>query len=219
MLKENPRENEEELKKQVKELQQQLQKAIQEKKEYEEQYYKNIILNLIIKRYSKCINEKEIKTIEGLKALIQPNNPKIVELKNSIVADTKTDKIKQAYEIIFEKVKSVSSLGVNFWMTIEEMIETGIADYEDKAILLCSLLKALEIDSKIAIAELNDGSNKPFILIEEGEESLLLDPNLKHNFNKYKGTIEELIKNYEENSQKISRFLYKFDNQEYEELI
>ncbi len=219
ILKESPAQSQEELKKQVEELKQELQKALEEKKGYEEQHYKNIILNLVIKRYSKCINEKEIKTIEDLKALVQPSNSEVLKIASSLKGQTKQEKAKQAYEKIVKEIKSVPSLGINFWMTIEEMLETKIADYEDKAILLCSVLKAIGEEAEIAIAELNDGSNKPFILIKKEEEYLMLDPNTFHEFEKYKGNLKTLVEKYEENSKKITRFLYKFNNTTYEELI
>ena len=213
-------EQEQQLEKQVQELKQQKEELEKQLQECKQEQLKSRIREIIIRRYSKYINEKEIKTIEDLKSRIQPDNKEVQEIISSFQNQDKEELIKQAYYFVATQITSLPSIGINFWMSIEEIIENKAADYEDKAILLCSILKAIGAKAQIAIAELNDSSNKPFILIQQQENNyLLLDPNKKHEFGKYKGTLKELAEKYEENNQKISRFLYKFDNQEYEELI
>jgi len=219
-------EKKEELKKeesQIKELNQEIEELKKQLKQQEQEHYKNIILNLIIKKYSDYINEHEIKTIEDLKQAVQPQNQKIEELIKQFNSPTQTLKpieiAKKAYEFVVTEIKTIPSLGINFWMSIKEVLENKIADNEDKAILLCSLIKSTGLNSEIAIVELNEGSNKPFVLIKKPEEKYtLLDINFQHEFTKYEGTLEELKNNYEENNQKISRFLYKFNDEKYEEL-
>ncbi len=214
---------EEEVKKKLEEKTKQLEEKIEELnnqlQECKQEELKSKIRGLIIKRYSNYINEKEIKTIDELKSLVQPQNQVIQQLIKNFQAETKEEKIKKAYEFVAKQITSLPSVGVNFWMTIEEILENKAADYEDKAILLCSILKAMDFKAQIAIAELNDGSNKPFILIQQNEKYLMLDPNNFHEHNKYTGDIKQLAEQYFENNQRISRFLYKFDNQQYEELI
>ena len=221
-------EKKEEIQQQLLEKTKQQEQEIKELKEKlkkrEQEHYENLILHLIIKKYSACINEHEIKTIEDLKQAIQPHNPEIIELISRFQQESPNSSsfkiAEKAYEFVATEIRTVPLLGINFWMSIKEILENRIADNEDKAILLCSLIKSVGLEAEVAIAELNEGSNKPFVLIKKEEgKHVLLDINFKHDFEKYEGTLEELKSNYEENNQRISRFLYKFNNEKYEELI
>ena len=184
----------------------------------DDNYYKNIVLTMLAKRYADYINEHEIKTVQALKDSIQPDNNVVIDLIHTFSSTDHLKAASQAYDFITKNIKSVPSTGVNFWMSIEEMMENKVADYEDKAILLCSVLRAVDLDSWVMVTELQNGSNRPFVVIYKDENIILLDPNSQHDFLQYSGKFEEVLKTYFEKGSRISRPLYKFNEKDYEEL-
>ncbi|MEM0372737.1 MAG: hypothetical protein QXO69_02790 [archaeon] len=195
------------------------------KEKMNEYYHKNLLYALLVKRYADYIEEREAKTIQDLKEMIQPYSAPVAELAEKIkesIQDYSPEKdilkaCEKAYAFITENIHSVPSLGVSFWMGVKETLENGVADYEDKAILLCSLFKALGADSSIGIAELSDGSNRPVVFIKTRYSEVMLDPNEKHNFLEFAGKRADALRKYSLNGKTITKILYEFDDKEYKE--
>jgi hypothetical protein len=189
------------------------------KEKMEEYYHKLLLYELLVSKYEEPIKEKETKTIPELRELVQPQNEAVKEIAERIRKETDPEShLLEACEKamrLTDNVHSVPSLGVPFWISIEEMLENSVADYEDKAILLCSILRNLGADASILIAELNDGSTRPLLLVPLDEKVLLIDPNTKHDFYRYFDTRGIVFEEYKYNDNKISRILYEFNDKNY----
>ena len=191
----------------------------------EEYYHKNLLFDLLVKRYGKYIEEHETKTIQDLKELVQPRNTNVVEIVNKITSEIPEyspqkdlpKAAEKAYKFVVENIHSVPSLGVNFWMSIREVLDNYVADYEDKAILLCSLFRALGAEASVGITEFTDGSNRPLVFLKFKEYEVLCDPNEAHEFSEYAGSRDEIIRLYTINGKTITKILYEFDDKDYKE--
>lgn len=73
--------------------------------------------------------------------------------------------------------------------------------------------------AEVIIAELDNLRTHSFVITELNGEFLLLDPTQEMEFEKYRGTKIEVIKNYEYQKQKIKRFLYRFNSTKYEQFL
>ncbi len=205
------------------ELKKSLEKA---KKRMEEYYHKILLLQTIIDRYADKIETEEARTIQQVKESVQPKNKKVLEVCEIITSeipeyDPKRDLLKAcqlAYERVSERIASVKGPGITFWMTIDEILDKRIADYEDKAILLCSVLRALGADASVLILQMSDGANFPVVELRHGEKVYWLDPNHPHEFNKYSaGSREEVMKEFSAEGAKPVSVLYEFNDQEYKQ--
>jgi len=121
-----------ELKKQISELELQLE-----------------LYNLIIERYRKFIEDGESKSVSELRLLVRPMDSSIIEMKISIEDSFNPYSYdsnfllatQRAMDTIFawKRVK----MPLSFWMGFDDMIRLRAADDIDRAIILCSLFRAL----------------------------------------------------------------------------
>ena len=179
-------------------------------------YHKIQLYQLLVTKYKNTIESSESKTAQDAKTLVQPANSNITTIIQRIKSGSR-EPMKQ-YQAAFEfmdEIHSVPYIGATFWLTIADMLENKVADYEDKAILLCSILRALGADSKVLVASMADSSNRPLVTIALKDKSILLDPNQKHDFVKYVGKRNEIIKQFLANGSKIKRISYEFNDKEY----
>lgn len=189
-------------------------------KEKMEQYYHKIRLyELLINKYADYIERNESKTVQDLKAAVQPQNPRVVQLCDTIrEKSTSTDPVglcEQAYDYVANEIDSVAHIGVSFWLSIEDMLDSKVADYEDKAILLCSVFRGFGVAARVVISELSDGSNRPLVFLRIGRDIILCDPNQKHDFNAYQGARDEVLTKYRLGGERLSKLLYEFNDKEY----
>ncbi len=205
------------------ELEEKFEKAKQRMDEY---YHKLLLLQTALERYSDYIETNEARTIQDVKASVQPKNKKVLEIAEIITSEIPEyspdrDLLKacrMAYERITERIASVPGIGVTFWMKIEDMLEKKIADYEDKAILLCSVLEALGADARVLILQMSDGTNIPVVELKHAAKVYWLDPNHKHDFDKYSATSrEEIMKVFKAEDTSPVSILYEFNDQEYKQ--
>jgi len=191
------------------------------KKEIKEYYYKNLLLSLVIEKYGDYIKTNEAKTISGLKKMVQPEDEGVRRIANEIIRsipdyDPKNIEkaLQKAYYYVCDNIQSVPSTGINFWMSIKDIINYKIADYEDKAIFTCSLFKALGADASVLIVKMQGGTNRSILRVKLNDSDLLCDPNHKHDFFKYKKPLPLAIKSYEEEG-RIEKMLYEFNDEKY----
>jgi len=186
------------------------------KDKMEEYYHKILLYQLLVSRYNKHIESSETKTVPDLKSLVQPTNSNITPIIQNIKSESKDPMrhYQSAYEAIGD-IHSVPRIETTFWLTIKEMLDNKVADYDDKAILLCSILRGLGANSKVVVALMSDGSNRPLVMITLKEKSILLDPNRKHEFLRYVGKREALLKQFSVNGQTVKRILYEFNDKDY----
>jgi hypothetical protein len=186
------------------------------KEKVEEYYHRIQLYQLLVSRYKEQIDTNEVKTVQDVKSLVQPGNSNVTPITQRIKAET-TEYMRQ-YQSAFEsidEVHSVPSIGTTFWLSVKEMLDNKVADYEDKAILLCSILRGLGASARVLVASLTDGSNRPLVMINLKDKTILLDPNKKHEFLKYVGKRNDVIKQFAIDGKGIKRVLYEFNDKDY----
>lgn len=137
----------------------------------------------IIARYEEKIAEFETKTITELKSLINPNDEVVLRLRDGLlerhfhpyIYEKDFEKAAQiAFDFVLKEVAS-EELPVDFWLTPRDVIELGAADEMDKAVLLCSLLRAMDCSSAKVVVE-SDGERHVFVSFGWGDRYHILDP-------------------------------------------
>ncbi|MCD6434009.1 MAG: hypothetical protein J7L14_00150 [Candidatus Diapherotrites archaeon] len=179
----------------------------------------------LLEKYADIINEKEQKTVGEIKEMVSGEDLTI----KSIAEDFKgeefkfekdyRDAAKKAFEFVKENVKFIEpDLQINFWLSPREILELKIADDEDTAIFLCSILKALGDDNaKVVVAELDNMKPHAFVETKIGNSYVLLDATQNHNFDDFTGETEkEVIEKFSFRGMKVKRILYKFNSSSYE---
>jgi len=186
------------------------------KEKMEEYYHKILLYQLLVSRYKDYIEGNETKTVPDVKSLVQPTNSNIIPIVQKIKTESK-DFLKQfqsAYEYV-DEIHSVPFIGATLWLSIKEMLDNKVADYEDKAILLCSILRALGANALVLVTLMTDGSNRPIVLLNMKDKSIMLDPNKKHDFIKFVGKRNDLIRQFSVDGNRIKRIQYEFNDKDY----
>jgi hypothetical protein len=170
----------------------------------------------LIERYKDSIEANEAKSISALKASVQPAHERILPVIDKIRSEASSDlKAYERAKQFVDDIRSVPGLNVSFWLSINEMLEQKIADFEDKAILLCSMLKGLGAQARVVIVELADGTNRPLVLLETPGKIILLDANQEHFFYAWTGAPGDVFPKYSYGGQAINRVLYEFNDTDY----
>jgi hypothetical protein len=179
------------------------------------------LYTLLLGKYSEIINDFEKKTVGELKELVNPNELTIQSLIPQFTGNNYHTRAKQAYEYVQKEITFVKSkIKINFWLTPREIMKHKIGDDEDQAVFLCTLLHALEdTKAEIILTEMTDHTSHAFVMTEINEKTYILDPTQNTNFDEYSGTKKNALEKYEFKKAKIKRFLYKFNNQKYEQFI
>lgn len=193
------------------------------KTKQDEYFHQTELFKLLLSRYKDVIADKESKTVQDIKAMVQPRNQRVEDMADDIKKkfpkyDPRQNILRAAeiaYNRISGEIHSVPSPGIDFWLSISEILENKVSDYEDKAILLCSIFKALDGEASVLITELTDGSNRPLVLLRTGRNYLLCDPNRKHDFKKYIGPRDGIIDDYTIDGNRVARLLFEFNDRDY----
>ncbi len=190
----------------------------------------------VIERYAALIDENEQKTVPELKTLVQPEDEVIQELKGQVLEGLVEDKALEspetyAYELHFlkaaekaffaiRKIQNLhADLNVLFWLKPREALELQAGDLFDKALLLCSLLRALgSPKAKIRVLELEKSRIHPVVMFSFGDTDYLLDASQKESkFEAYSGKREEALQAFSFDECKYLKSAYEFNDQEYQE--
>jgi len=170
------------------------------------------LYRLIIDRYRDKIEEYETKSVSDLKLLIQPRNPLIIRIRESIAEDFHPyiyeENFLPSAKMAFSRVaafKTVSS-PVPFWLTLEEIEGMEAGDEIDKSIYLCSVLRSL--GSENAKVFLTDTQNS-YVLFQYMGKSFVADHS--------KGEIIEKASGKEAMDSLPGKLLYAFNDKEYED--
>jgi hypothetical protein len=206
------------------------------------------ILKILVNRYSNLINEKEQKTVGEIKAMVTKNDLTIQSIVQSFSGENYLYPVNysKAAEKCFNFVRDEITtfepdIGISYWLTPKEIVSEKVADDEDKAIFLCSLLYSLgDENAEVVIAELENGLPHAFVVTilpttmktnenqirknpDQKEENqsqgtfCILDPCQEVNFNKFCGQKHEVLDFYTYKKSKIKKFLYRFNNSKYEQ--
>ncbi|MDD5163035.1 MAG: hypothetical protein PHD95_02390 [Candidatus ainarchaeum sp.] len=184
-----------------------------------------MLCRLLLSKYSELINESERRTIGEIKGLVNSDDLTI----QSILADLKPENFsfEKDFLITAEKIFGFVSgeinfvelgINLNYWLSPKEIFSEKIADDEDLAIFLCSLLFGLGDEKAfVAVAELDNLQTHAFVITEFQENFLILDPAQKHQFKKFFGNRDNVLMDYSFKGAKIKQFLYKFNHSTYEQ--
>jgi hypothetical protein len=192
----------------------------------------------IIEKYAAMIDEYDEKTVPELKSLINKNDPAISELKRGFLDELLSDKMKRGgtsadyvfsedflfvADKLFRHCQKLShihaNLPVSFWLNMKEVSEMQAADPFDRAILLCSLLRAFDGMAKIRVLELENNLIHPVVLMEFEGKKFLLDANQKESLlTTYSGLdLNDVLKSFEYDKNKYLKSAYEFNDEEYVE--
>lgn len=183
------------------------------------------LMRLIIQRYAEHINEKEKKTVGEIKAMINKDDLTISSLASQFMGDNYlfsenySVACKKAFEFVRDNIEDFElDIGISYWLSPKEIISEKIADDEDKAIFLCSLLYCLgDQSAEVVIVELESSLPHAFVATTVNGEFVILDPSQKVDFGSFVGLKEEVLAKYSYKGQKIRKFLFKFNKSNYEQ--
>lgn len=195
--------------------------------EFSEKGLKLKLYRLLLKKYASIINERETKTVGEIKGLINKEDLTIQSLAEEFKKDGyeyEKDFLvaaKKAFDFVKKEIAYVSpDVDVNFWLTPSEILLNKIADDEDMAVFLCSILYALGCENaSVTIAELEDLRTHAFVMFDYKNKTYFLDPTQDHEFEKFSGDTFNLFQNFSVDGLKIRRLLYKFNRFEYRQFI
>ena len=192
----------------------------------------------IIEKYAAMINEYEEKTVPELKSLINRSDQTIQELRGKFTTDLLEDKMRRGgtsadyvystdflfiADKIFRHCQGLrhihANLAVSFWLSMKEVEELGAADPFDRAILLCTLLRAFEGDAKIRVLEMENNLIHPVIMMGfEGRKFVLDASQQAALLTSFSGAdTEEVLKSFNYDGNKYIKSAYEFNDDEYSE--
>ena len=185
------------------------------------------LYKFLLNKYGEIINKNETKTIGEIKALIDPNDLTVQAILEEIrpidfvFEKNYWDCAQKAFEFSCKEIEFVESgIDLNFWLAPKEIMELRISDDEDFAVFLCTLLSALgDENAFVVISQMDNLTTHAFVITEFKEKFLLLDPSQKHSFEEFSGKKIEAMQKYSFKGAKIKKFLYKFNNKEYDQFL
>jgi len=181
----------------------------------------------LLKKYAGLINEKEKRTIGEVKSLVNAEDLTI----QSIAAEFKPENYsfekdylkaaEKAFEFSKKEIRyTKADIDIDYFLSPVEIVTEKVADDQDQAVFLCSLLDALgDKSASVVIAELENPESHAFVLMEHGDKAFFLDPTQDHTFDEFSGNMKEVMAEYSFKSSKIRRLLYKFNTTEYKSFI
>ncbi len=150
------------------------------------------LYRLVIKRYKDLISEHESRSISEIRQKVSPYTDFIKHKRDEILASIVPYVYKRHFfdaaqtAISYVRTIKVCEFSFNFWMEFHEMDELRIATSMDKAILLASLLRALESEDVVVAVTANGKiyvkfiwDDKPHIFMPESGSLLMGDDAMK----------------------------------------
>ena len=174
------------------------------------------LLELIIDRYRSTIEQSETKTIADIKALINPKDETVKKIASDLTSEFKPYIYNQdfiaASQKAHEYVRQVRTVKapIDFWLMSKDVVKLRAGDPMDKAILLCSIIMALDNSDCYVIVGVNDGT-KVVVAFKYNDEWHLMDPISNGTI---KGKKEDIIEQWLGGEDNI----YEFNNMHYNQL-
>ena len=178
----------------------------------------------LIERYADVIEAGEEKTIPELRSLVNADDEAVREAKARILDDfPKYDYDRyfarfadKAFEFIASLRPVHAGVSVSYWLSPQEVIELGAADAFDKAVFLCSLLRAAgNASARVRVVELEGGIQHPVVVFEFHGKAFLFDAASKTR--QSAASVEALFDKLCCGGKRPTRSLYEFNDQNYEE--
>jgi len=185
------------------------------------------LCKFLLQKYADIINEREKRTIGEIKVLVDGTDLSIQSLAQDFMGahyefeSEYEQALRETYKFVIDEISFVNiDLNLNYWMSPKEVLEQKVADDEDFAVFMCSLMKALGDDkAEVIIAELENLRTHAFVTTELNQKFLLLDPSQNKGFDDFFGKKADVLSKYSFNGQKIKTFLYKFNSDKYEQFL
>ncbi|MEK6970823.1 MAG: hypothetical protein AABW68_03990 [archaeon] len=182
---------------------------------------------MILDKYTPLINEREQRSIEQIKGLINSDDLSVQALLLPFKPDPYTFErdylftAQQVFEFMGREIKYVpNDLSMNIWLAPKDILTHKVSDDEDLAVLLCNALFALgDRKAAVYVMELDDLRTHAVVLSEVNGKTLLLDPSTGHGFFKYYGDKPHVFKKYRFDGKSLKRALYRFNAEAYEQFI
>lgn len=192
--------------------------------EFENEYH---LAKFLLTKYADLINEKEQRTIGEIKDLVSGNDLTIQGLVEELkekpykFPENYLSSLKTVFDYVKKEIHYVDAdIGLNYWLSPKELMESKVADDEDLAVFMCAVMKALgDTSAEVIIAELDSLKTHAFVISEIDRKFLLVDPSQDHTIDTYFGEKIEVLKKYSFQKQKINRFLYRFNFEKYEQFL
>ncbi len=192
--------------------------------EVEQARTREAVYKKLIERYSDVIEAGEEKTIPELRSLINPEDEAVREAKAHLMSDfPKYDFDRnfsrfadKAFELIASLRPVHAGISVSYWLSPREVLELGAADAFDKAVFLCSLLRAGgNAGARVRVVELEGGIQHPVVVFEFHGKAFLFDASSKTR--QSAAGADALFEKLCCGGTKPTRSLYEFNDQSYEE--
>jgi myosin heavy subunit len=165
------------------------------------------VLRTVVERHARQLEELESLTPDQLKSLVNPNAREIRALAKAYPNPRK------AFEFVRDSITEVNpNVSVTFWLSPEEVINLRAADPEDKATVLCAMLRALGEEARVAVLELADMHKRSVVLTSDS----VLDPVKGKEFDSFTGlSWEEALRKYEFHGVRAKRIVFEFNDKIY----
>ncbi len=188
---------------------------------------KNLFSYRLLKKYSSLITEKEEKSISDLKLLINPEDPEVKKLREKFITskysfeENYLESLKKIHNHLLENIREAKlDFPLTFWLSTNEMLKWGLADDEDLAIFLCSLMLSLgDKKAMVYIVELSNLETRALVFTEYKNTFFILDPFQKESLDRFKGERDSVIASYAFGENRINRPLFAFNRDEYKSFI
>ena len=166
---------------------------------------KLLLHSIILDKYKEDIEEKEEKSISALKYLIDPENKFIRSKSEEIKKSFEEYSTEKAISEVLKYIKTIETIKwpITFWLSFEDIDKYKIGDDMDKCLLICSLLNALDVNSKILV----DEDKRPYLLYNLDLVFYLIDCDEGEIMN---GSKKEILDS--------KTFIYSFNDKEYDDL-
>ena len=162
------------------------------------------VLEAIMERYASVIEQGEQKTAGDLKGLVNPSDSVV---KRMVVKYSTPEKV---YEFVRDKIEEVY-VPFMFWLNPADVIQLKAGDSQDRATLLCTMLRAMGEDAKVLVVELKNGVHRSLVVTKG--RVLALDP--VREFEDFKGAEDKVLAMYSFDGSGFKKKVYEFNEKEY----
>ena len=185
------------------------------------------LCRFLLHKYADVINEREKRTIGEIKALVDGSDLSIQSLADDFkepgysFGEGYEAALRKGFDFVKMEIGFVDAdLNLNYWLSPKEVLELKLADDEDLAVFMCSIMKALgDEKAEVIIAELESLKTHAFVATQMGGDFLVLDPAQGHRYEQYRGNRTDVVRDYSFGGNKIRRFLYRFNSEKYEQFL
>ncbi|MBN3036813.1 MAG: hypothetical protein JW834_00015 [Candidatus Diapherotrites archaeon] len=164
------------------------------------------VLETLMERHADIVEQREAKTAKQLREMVVPSNAVIREAVKAYPTP------EEAYNFVRDSITEIRlDIEANFWMTPEEVWRLRAAEDEDRAIFLCSMLRAMGKEAKVVVVELTSRVQRAVVY----NEDRLLTLEELHDYNDFIGPEKQVLDKYVFDGAHVKKVLYWFNDKDY----